>query len=226
MSIKIEGCCMTENIDIELNQEKVNGQYGYRILKRSFDIIASAIGLVALSPVFLAVAIAIKCDDGGPVFYDQIRIGKNGKRFKMYKFRSMHVNAEDEIEKLQEHSEVDGAMFKMKNDPRVTRVGKFIRKTSIDEFPQLLNVLLGQMSIVGPRPPLPREVADYTQYDKQRLYVKPGCTGLWQVTARNSVGFQGMVNIDLDYIQRRSIWLDLKIMFKTVKVIFVPNEAY
>lgn len=226
MSIKIEGCCMTENIDIELNQEKVNGQYGYRILKRSFDIIASAVGLVALGPVFLAVAIAIKCDDGGPVFYDQIRIGKNGKKFKMYKFRSMRVNAEDEIEKLQEHSEVDGAMFKMKNDPRVTRVGKFIRKTSIDEFPQLLNVLLGQMSIVGPRPPLPREVADYTQYDKQRLYVKPGCTGLWQVTARNSVGFQEMVNIDLDYIQRRSIWLDLKIIFKTIKVIFVPNEAY
>ena len=226
MSIEIEGCCMTENIDIELNQEKVNGQYGYRILKRSFDIIASAIGLVALSPVFLAVAIAIKCDDGGPVFYDQIRIGKNGKKFKMYKFRSMRVNAEDEMEKLQEHSEVDGAMFKMKNDPRVTRVGKFIRKTSIDEFPQLLNVLLGQMSIVGPRPPLPREVADYTQYDKQRLYVKPGCTGLRQVTARNSVGFQEMVNIDLDYIQRRSIWLDLKIIFKTIKVIFVPNEAY
>ena len=226
MSIKIEGRCMTENIDIELNQKEVNGQYGYRILKRSFDIIASVIGLVVLSPVFLAIAIAIKCDDGGPVFYDQIRIGKNGKKFKMYKFRSMRVNAEDEIEKLQEHSEVDGAMFKMKNDPRVTRVGKFIRKTSIDEFPQLLNVLLGQMSIVGPRPPLPREVADYTQYDKQRLYVKPGCTGLWQVTARNSVGFQEMVNIDLDYIQRRSIWLDLKIMFKTVKVIFVPNEAY
>lgn len=226
MSIKIEGCCMTDNVDIELNQEKVNGQYGYKILKRSFDIVASAIGLVALSPFFLAVAIAIKCDDGGPVFYDQIRIGKNGKKFKMYKFRSMRVNAEDEIEKLQEHSEVDGAMFKMKNDPRVTRVGKFIRKTSIDEFPQLLNVLLGQMSIVGPRPPLPREVANYTQYDKQRLLVKPGCTGLWQVTARSSVGFQEMVNIDLDYIQRRSIWLDLKIVIKTIKIIFIPNEAY
>lgn len=217
---------MTDNIDIELNQKKINEQYGYRILKRSFDIIASVIGLIALSPIFLAVAIAIKWDDGGPVFYDQVRVGKNGRKFKMYKFRSMRVNAENEMEKLQEHSEVDGAMFKMKNDPRVTRVGKFIRKTSIDEFPQLLNVLLGQMSIVGPRPPLPREVADYTQYDKQRLYVKPGCTGLWQVTARNSVGFQKMVNIDLDYIQRRSIWLDLKIIFKTVKVIFVPNEAY
>lgn len=217
---------MTDNIDIELNQKKINEQYGYRILKRSFDIIASVIGLIALSPIFLAVTIAIKWDDGGPVFYDQVRVGKNGRKFKMYKFRSMRVNAENEMEKLQEHSEVDGAMFKMKNDPRVTRVGKFIRKTSIDEFPQLLNVLLGQMSIVGPRPPLPREVADYTQYDKQRLYVKPGCTGLWQVTARNSVGFQEMVNIDLDYIQRRSIWLDLKIIFKTVKVIFVPNEAY
>lgn len=217
---------MTDNMDLKLNQEKINKQYGYRILKRSFDIIASAIGLIVLSPVFLIVAIAIKCDDGGPVFYDQIRVGKNGKKFRMYKFRSMRVSAENEIEKLKEHSEVDGAMFKMKNDPRVTRVGKFIRKTSIDEFPQLLNVFLGQMSIVGPRPPLPREVADYTQYDKQRLYVKPGCTGLWQVTARNSVGFQEMVNIDLNYIQHRSIWLDLKIIIKTVKVIFVPNEAY
>lgn len=217
---------MTDNMDLKLNQEKINKQYGYRILKRSFDIIASAIGLIILSPVFFIVAIAIKCDDGGPVFYDQIRVGKNGKEFKMYKFRSMRVNAEDEIEELKEHSEVDGAMFKMKNDPRVTRVGKFIRRTSIDEFPQLLNVFLGQMSIVGPRPPLPREVADYTQYDKQRLYVKPGCTGLWQVTARNSVGFQEMVNIDLNYIQHRSIWLDLKIIIKTVKVIFVPNEAY
>lgn len=217
---------MSENTEYRLDQKAVNGQYGYRFIKRLFDIIISLVGLVILSPVFLIVAIAIKCDDGGPVFYDQIRVGKNGKEFKMYKFRSMRVNAEDELEDLKEQSEVDGAMFKMKNDPRVTRVGKFIRKTSIDEFPQLLNVLLGQMGVVGPRPPLPHEVMDYTNYDKQRLYVKPGCTGLWQVTARNSVGFNEMVNIDLDYIQRRSIWLDLKIIFKTVKVIFVPNEAY
>lgn len=215
-----------ENVDIELDQEIIDKQYGYRVCKRIFDIIASVIGLIILSPVFLIVAIAIKLDDGGPVFYDQIRVGRNGKKFKMFKFRSMRVNAEDEIEKLQKHSEVDGAMFKMRNDPRVTRVGRFIRKTSIDEFPQLINVLIGQMSIVGPRPPLPREVKNYTEYDKQRLYVKPGCTGLWQVTARNSVGFQEMVNIDLDYIQNRSIWLDLKIIFKTIKVIFVPNEAY
>lgn len=224
---KGEGMYYTmKNVDIELDQAIIDKQYGYRVCKRIFDIIASVIGLIILSPVFLIVAVAIKLDDGGPVFYDQIRVGRNGKKFKMFKFRSMRVNAEDEIEKLQKHSEVDGAMFKMRNDPRVTRVGRFIRKTSIDEFPQLINVLIGQMSIVGPRPPLPREVKNYTEYDKQRLYVKPGCTGLWQVTARNSVGFQEMVNIDLDYIQNRSIWLDLKIIFKTIKVIFVPNEAY
>lgn len=215
-----------KNVDIELDQEIIDKQYGYRVCKRIFDIIASVIGLIILSPVFLIVAIAIKLDDGGPVFYDQIRVGRNGKKFKMFKFRSMRVNAEDEIEKLQKHSEVDGAMFKMRNDPRVTKVGRFIRKTSIDEFPQLINVLIGQMSIVGPRPPLPREVKNYTEYDEQRLYVKPGCTGLWQVTARNSVGFQEMVNIDLDYIQNRSMWLDFKIILKTIKVIFVPNEAY
>ena len=144
----------------------------------------------------------------------------------MYKFRSMKVNADQEFEKLIYKNEVDGAMFKIKDDPRITRVGKFIRKTSIDEFPQLLNVLLGQMSIVGPRPPLPREVEMYTNYDWQRLYVRPGCTGLWQVTVRNSVGFREMVNIDLEYIQKRSFGLDIKIMFKTIKVIFIPNSAY
>ena len=138
----------------------------------------------------------------------------------------LRVNADKELEEIARQNEVDGAMFKIKNDPRITRIGKFIRKTSIDEFPQLVNVLLGQMSIVGPRPPLPREVVEYTNYDKQRLYVSPGCTGLWQVTVRNSVGFDEMVNIDLHYIQRRSVFLDLKIIIKTIKVIFVPNDAY
>lgn len=217
---------MNKNEKIILDRKEINKHHVYRTCKRLFDVVASACGLVLLSPVFLATAIAIKLDDGGPVFYNQERIGKGGKPFKMYKFRSMKVNADQEIEKLQKHNEVDGAMFKMKNDPRITRVGKFIRKTSIDEFPQLLNVLLGQMSIVGPRPPLPREVAEYTDYDKQRLYVRPGCTGLWQVTVRNSVGFHEMVNIDLDYIKRRSFHLDLEIMLKTIKVIFVPNTAY
>lgn len=217
---------MNKNEKIILDRKEINRHHVYRTCKRLFDVVASACGLVLLSPVFLATAIAIKLDDGGPIFYNQERIGKDGKPFKMYKFRSMKVNADQEIEKLQKHNEVDGAMFKMKNDPRITRVGKFIRKTSIDEFPQLLNVLLGQMSIVGPRPPLSREVAEYTDYDKQRLYVRPGCTGLWQVTVRNSVGFHEMVNIDLDYIKRRSFHLDLEIMLKTIKVIFVPNTAY
>ncbi|WP_290033360.1 sugar transferase [Ligilactobacillus cholophilus] len=217
---------MEKNGKIFINKEKVNKQYFYRTCKRIFDIVASLLGLILLSPVFLIVAIAIKLDDGGPVFYNQSRIGKDGKKFKMFKFRSMKVNADKEIDKLQQQNEVKGAMFKMKNDPRITKVGRFIRKTSIDEFPQLLNVLLGEMSIVGPRPPLPREVAKYTDYDKQRLFVCPGCTGLWQVTLRNSVGFDEMVNIDLYYIKHRSLWLDLKIMIKTIKVIFVPNTAY
>lgn len=217
---------MDKDRKVSLDRDKLNRQYGYRITKRVFDVIASLLGLVILSPVFLVLAICIKLDDGGPVFYSQERIGKNGKPFKMYKFRSMRVNADKELEEIARQNEVDGAMFKIKNDPRITRIGKFIRKTSIDEFPQLVNVLLGQMSIVGPRPPLPREVVEYTNYDKQRLYVSPGCTGLWQVTVRNSVGFDEMVNIDLHYIQRRSVFLDLKIIIKTIKVIFVPNDAY
>lgn len=217
---------MSKNNKIILNKDEIKKHYFYRFTKRFFDILASLIGLIILSPVFLIVAIAIKIDDGGPIFYNQERIGKNGKKFKMYKFRSMKVNADQDLEKLIHKNEVDGAMFKIKDDPRITRVGGFIRKTSIDEFPQLLNVLLGQMSIVGPRPPLPREVKMYTDYDWQRLYVRPGCTGLWQVTVRNSVGFHEMVNIDLEYIQKRGFWLDIKIMFKTIKVIFVPNSAY
>lgn len=217
---------MNKNNKIILDKSEITKHRFYRFIKRSFDIIASFIGLIVLSPIFLLVAIAIKLDDGGPVFYNQERIGKNGKPFKMYKFRSMKVNADQELNNLIHKNEIEGAMFKIKDDPRITRVGKFIRKSSIDEFPQLLNVLLGQMSIVGPRPPLPREVQMYSDYDWQRLYVRPGCTGLWQVTVRNSVGFHEMVNIDLEYIKKRGFWLDIKIMLKTIKVIFIPNSAY
>lgn len=217
---------MSNDTKIILNKDEIEKHYFYRLIKRLFDILASFTGLVVLSPVFLIVAVAIKADDGGPVFYNQERVGKGGKHFKMYKFRSMRVNADQELNDLIHQNEVDGAMFKIKNDPRITRVGKFIRKTSIDEFPQLLNVLLGQMSIVGPRPPLPREVKLYTNYDRQRLFVRPGCTGLWQVTVRNSVGFHEMVNIDLKYIQKRGFWLDVKIMFRTIGIIFAPNSAY
>lgn len=210
-----------------LNRTKVTSRWGYQLLKRLFDIVASLCGLIILSPVFLIIALLIKFDDPhGPVFFSQIRVGQDGQKFRMYKFRSMCVNAEDKLAELMTKNEVDGAMFKMKHDPRVTKIGHFIRKTSIDEFPQLLNVLLGNMSLVGPRPPLPREVAEYTNYDRQRLLVKPGCTGLWQVSGRNDVGFQEMVDLDIRYIRQSSVKFDLQIIWATVAIIFHPNGAY
>ena len=180
-----------------------------------------------LSPLFLVISVMMKIEEPkGPIFFSQIRVGKNEKEFKMFKIRSMCVDAEDKLTELLKHNEVEGAMFKMKDDPRVTKVGKFIRKTSIDELPQLWNVLKGDMSLVGPRPPLKREVAEYTSYDKQRLLVKPGCTGLWQVSGRNDVGFDEMVQLDIDYIKTLSINNDVKIIFKTVWVMIKPNSAY
>lgn len=214
---------MISNVDLR-NQNK---RYFYRITKRFFDFFASLIGLIIFVPLFLIVSISIKIEDPkGPVFYSQIRFGKNGKPFKMYKFRSMVVGAEDRLKNLLNKNEVDGAMFKMKFDPRVTKVGRFIRKYSIDELPQLLNVLIGDMSLVGPRPPLPREVKNYSNYDKQRLIVKPGCTGLWQISGRNDVGFSEMVELDLEYINKRNFIFDLYILMKTVGVFIKPNGAY
>lgn len=216
-----------ENKRIHIDEQYLNHQYAYRITKRVFDIIAAAIALVILSPVFLIIAICIKVDDPkGPVFYSQIRVGKDGHHFRMYKFRSMVTNADELLAKLKSQNEVTGAMFKMKNDPRITKVGRVIRKYSLDELPQLVNVVGGSMSIVGPRPPLISEVAGYTDYDKQRLMVKPGATGMWQVGGRNDVDFDEMVELDLTYIQERSVWLDLKIMFETVKIMIKPNGAY
>lgn len=210
-----------------IDQMRIQRRYGYRFVRRGFDILASLMGLILLSPLFLIVAIAIKVDDPrGKVFYSQIRLGRGERPFKMFKFRSMFVDADKKLADLLKYNEVDGAMFKMKEDPRVTRIGHFIRKYSIDELPQLINVLKGDMSLVGPRPPLEREVANYSEYAKQRLYVKPGCTGLWQVSGRNSVGFDEMVELDLQYIEKSSFWFDLKIMFLTVKIMIWPNSAY
>lgn len=212
---------------IHIDEKKLQHQYGYRFIKRLFDVVASSVAVVILSPVFLIIAIAIKINDpAGPVFYTQTRVGKDGKPFKMFKFRSMVTNADELLERLRDQNEVEGAMFKMKDDPRITKVGKFIRKYSLDELPQLLNVVGGSMSIVGPRPPLPFEVEEYTDYDRQRLMVKPGATGMWQVGGRNALSFDQMVELDLTYINERSIWLDLKIMFETVKVMIKPNAAY
>ncbi|OJG71622.1 hypothetical protein RV11_GL000328 [Enterococcus phoeniculicola] len=199
----------------------------YYFFKRLMDILGSIVGLIVLSPIFLIVSVLMKLEEPrGPIFFSQERIGQHEKKFKMYKIRSMCVDAEEKLDALLQHNEVEGAMFKMKEDPRVTRVGKVIRKTSIDELPQLINVLKGDMSLVGPRPPLKREVDEYSAYDKQRLLVKPGCTGLWQVSGRNSVGFDDMVSLDIQYIQKQSLGYDIKIMIKTVVVMARPNSAY
>ncbi|MNO37739.1 putative undecaprenyl-phosphate N-acetylgalactosaminyl 1-phosphate transferase [compost metagenome] len=199
----------------------------YLVMKRIIDIFFSAFGLLLLLPLFAVVAILIKLEDPkGKVFFRQNRVGKDEKQFPMYKFRSMVSNAEELKEHLLAYNEVSGAMFKIKNDPRITQIGRFLRKTSIDELPQLWNVLLGHMSLVGPRPPLPEEVAQYTEYDKQRLTVTPGCTGYWQVNARNSVGFDEMVQLDLTYIHIRSTRLDLKIIAKTGLMLLGSKDAY
>ncbi|WP_262316598.1 sugar transferase [Lacticaseibacillus parakribbianus] len=203
-----------------INVVDLDHQYVYRFVKRVFDIVASAAGLIVLSPLFAVLAFLIKKDDHGPVFFSQPRVGKNGRHFRMFKFRSMCVDAEAKLKQLLDQNEVDGAMFKMKDDPRITRIGRFIRRTSLDELPQLYNVLRGDMSLVGPRPPLDREVVEYTDYDRQRLAVTPGCTGLWQVGDRNNVGFQGMVALDLEYIEHRSLWEDIVILVKTVGIVF------
>ncbi|WP_353949385.1 sugar transferase [Sporolactobacillus sp. Y61] len=209
------------------SQALVNDSHFYLFFKRVMDIFGALIGLILLSPVFLIVALAIKLEDPkGRIIFKQIRVGKNGKTFYIYKFRSMVTNAEQLLVKLLEKNDTNGAMFKMKNDPRVTRIGRFIRRTSIDELPQLVNVLRGDMSLVGPRPPLPREVIDYSEYDKQRLIVRPGCTGLWQVSGRSDLGFKDMVQLDLTYIQNRSIWTDIKIIFKTLGVMVESKHAY
>ncbi|WHT94958.1 sugar transferase [Bacillus cereus] len=210
-----------------LGDENINQKRSYIFMKRLIDIVGSFCGIIILLPVFIIVAICIKLEDPkGPVFFKQIRVGKDEKNFGMYKFRSMVTDAEEKLQDLLQHNEVSGAMFKMKDDPRVTKIGKFIRKTSIDELPQLINVLKGEMSLVGPRPPLLREVKTYTAYDKQRLKVIPGCTGLWQVSGRSNIGFREMVELDLYYIQYRSILFDFKIILKTVFVLFGSKDAF
>lgn len=217
---------LLESKVVLLNRDKIKSRFIYHGIKRIFDIVAAACGIIILSPLMIIIAVLIKIEDHGPVFYKQFRVGKNGKVFKMYKFRSMVVNADQLFEKLKDQNEISGAMFKIKNDPRVTKIGHFIREHSLDELPQLINVVRGDMSLVGPRPPLPSEVKQYTDYDKQRLYVVPGCTGLWQATKRNDVGFDEMVNLDIKYIKHASLNYDFWIIIKTIKIMFLPNESY
>ena len=202
----------------------------YRAIKRTFDIVFSGAVLAAIAIPGLILAAAIRLESEGNPFYSQIRVGQTRPdgsltTFRMWKFRSMYKDADERLSELKEQNEIAGAMFKMKEDPRVTKIGKFIRKHSIDEFPQFLNVFLGQMSVVGPRPPLPNEVAEYTEYDLQRLAVKPGITGWWQVTDRNDTDFDGMVQRDLEYIAKRGVLTDLKIVALTVIEVITGGGA-
>lgn len=207
-----------------------NSRLAYRTAKRAFDIVFSGCVLAVIAIPSLVLAAAIRLESEGNPFYSQIRVGQTHRdgslsTIRMWKFRSMFKDADKRLAELKGQNEIAGAMFKMRDDPRVTKIGRFIRKHSIDEFPQFLNVFLGQMSVVGPRPPLPNEVAEYTEYDLQRLAVKPGITGWWQVTERNSTGFDGMVRRDLEYIANRGIFTDLKIVVLTVIEVITGKGA-
>ena len=207
-------------IAIDFSDVLVKESILYSVTKRLIDIVGSLCGIILLSPLFLIVAILIKLEDPkGKVFFAQERNGRYPKTFKMYKFRSMVHNEEDLLKDLMDRNEQTGPVFKINDDPRITKVGKVIRRTSIDELPQLFNVLKGDMSLVGPRPPIPHEVEQYNSYQMQRLAVKPGLTCIWQVSGRNNIGFDEWVEMDIEYIKTRNLWLDIKLIFKTVFVL-------
>ena len=198
----------------------------YMFLKRFFDLALSALAFVLLSPLLLLTALAVKLEDGGPVIYSQLRAGIGGKQFRFYKFRSMCVGADEKLKDLKALDESDGPVFKISRDPRVTRVGRIIRKSSIDELPQFINIMKGEMAIVGPRPPLLNEVEQYTPEQMHRLDVKPGLTCYWQCGGRSDLSFQKWVELDLKYIRERSLWTDLKIILKTVPAVLTGRGAY
>lgn len=203
------------------------GRWAYRAVKRAFDVCFSACVLVCLSWLFLIVAVAIKLDDPeGPVIFSQARVGRDGREFRMYKFRSMCADAESRLAELAGRNEKDGPVFKMADDPRVTRVGRFLRKTSIDELPQFVNVLVGDISVVGPRPALPKEVAQYTPRQRQRLSAKQGITCYWQTRRnRDSITFDEWVDLDLIYVKKCGIWSDLKLIVQTVGCVLTAQGS-
>ncbi len=201
--------------------------FGTKVLKRLLDVVIGGTALLALAPFFMALAIAIRLESKGPVLFKQVRVGAHGKPFVMYKFRSMYLDAEERKKDLAAENEMDGGvLFKMKHDPRVTRIGRFIRKASIDELPQLWNVFRGNMSLVGPRPPVPSEVADYSLNDYKRLEVTPGITCIWQVTGRSDIPFEQQVELDSLYIESQSFGGDLKLLLKTIPAVLLSRGAY
>jgi exopolysaccharide biosynthesis polyprenyl glycosylphosphotransferase len=200
---------------------------GTAILKRTFDIVVSFLVIVLGAPFFFLIAALVKFEDGGPVIFPQRRVGQNGREFKMYKVRSMCLGAESCLDTLlSKNQHKDGITFKLKDDPRVTRVGKWLRKFSFDELPQFYNVLIGDMSLVGPRPPVPGEVSKYSLADRRRLAIKPGITCLWQISGRAEIDFSGQVQLDVDYIENLSLWTDLKILARTVPAVLSGRGAY
>ncbi len=199
---------------------------GRRLIKSVFDVSLAALLLVLLSPVFLAIAAWIRLDTGGPVFFRQVRVGRGGETFRMYKFRTMHADAEWRLQAMQAQNDFSGVLFKMRQDPRVTRCGRVLRRHSLDELPQLINVLLGEMSLVGPRPPLPSEVAQYPHDMRRRLVVKPGMTGLWQVSGRSDLSWEDSIRLDLRYVENWSLTVDLVILMRTAMVVMRGAGAY
>jgi exopolysaccharide biosynthesis polyprenyl glycosylphosphotransferase len=216
-----------EGVHAERESDSVfRGALYRRVLKRPFDIAASLIGFAILSPLLLAISVAVKLDSRGPVLFRQIRVGKDGREFWFYKFRSMVVDAEAQKQKLMHLNELEGPVFKISNDPRITKVGTFLRRTSLDELPQLLNVLRGDMSLVGPRPPLPNEVEKYEAWQREKLTVVPGITCLWQISGRNHIGFTEWMRLDIEYIRRQSLGLDVKILSRTLPAVLSRKGAY
>lgn len=203
-----------------------NTSKAYLFWKRALDICASLAGLVVLSPLFLVVALLIYREDRGKVFFSQERNGRNNRVFRMYKFRSMVANAPALRQELGKYNELDGPAFKMKDDPRITRIGAFLRRTSLDELPQLVNVLKGEMSLVGPRPLPTYETAQCNAYQMQRLLVKPGITCYWQISGRSDISFDQWIEMDLRYIRQASFWTDIRILLLTVKAVVTGKGAY
>jgi exopolysaccharide biosynthesis polyprenyl glycosylphosphotransferase len=212
--------------DNEAGQAKAESMTGYQAWKRVFDSVVVTLGLIALSPLFVILALLIKLDSDGPVLFSQMRVGKHGKLFRCWKFRSMSSDAENLKQSLQESNEmVGGVTFKINNDPRITRVGRLIRKASIDELPQLWNVLRGDMALVGPRPAVPSEVENYTAHQRRRLAVLPGITCLWQVSGRSKLPFHEQVRLDIEYIENRSLLTDLAILLRTIPAVITARGA-
>lgn len=215
-------CAVSDNqIKVIDRKKELRTHRRYWFLRRTQDIFFSALALIVLSPLLLLITLAIWVDDPhGSPFFVQIRCGRDGKPFKMYKFRSMYIDAEQKLEELLQNNEMDGPAFKIKDDPRITRIGHFLRSSSLDELPQLWNIFKGDMSIVGPRPALPREVEQYKDVWKQRMYITPGLTCYWQIAPnRNDISFDDWMAMDMKYIEDRSFWVDWKIIFMTIKAV-------